>query len=150
MATEVGRSSVEERLNELLDAEVDQICRALGYERKLETKAGEVRLRILKLRRLPFETAISERHKPPEASVEAALVEMYLAAVSVRRVEDITEELWGTRMSSGTDSWQGRRQPSVRPLLIKEFEPLGSLRPVSRSRGNVASPQSFGHCVGLQ
>ena len=28
-------------------------------------------------------------------SVEEALIEMYLAGVSVRRVEDITEALWG-------------------------------------------------------
>ena len=27
---------------------------------------------------------------------------MYLAGVSVRRVEDITEALWGTRVSPGT------------------------------------------------
>ncbi len=39
-----------------------------------------------------------------ESSVEEALVEMYLAGVSVRRVEDITEALWGTRVSSGTVS----------------------------------------------
>jgi len=31
-------------------------------------------------------------------------MEMYLAGVSVRRVEDITEALWGTRVSSGTVS----------------------------------------------
>jgi len=31
--------------------------------------------------------------------VEEALIEMYLAGVSVRRVEDITEALWGTRVS---------------------------------------------------
>ena len=29
---------------------------------------------------------------------------MYLASVSVRQVEDITEALWGTRVSSGTVS----------------------------------------------
>jgi hypothetical protein len=29
--------------------------------------------------------------------VEEALVEMYLAGVSQRRLEDITEALWGTR-----------------------------------------------------
>ncbi len=29
---------------------------------------------------------------------------MYLAGVSVRRVEDITEALWGTRVSPGTVS----------------------------------------------
>ena len=32
-------------------------------------------------------------------SVEEALIEMYLAGVSVRRVEDITEALWGSRLS---------------------------------------------------
>ena len=115
---EVVRSSVEETLNALLDAEADQICgaqryersaqrvdgRAGHYERKLETKAGAVTLRVPKLRRLPFETAIIERYKRRESSVEEALVEMYLAGVSVRRVEDITEALWGTRVSSGTVS----------------------------------------------
>ncbi len=115
---EVVRSSVEETLNGLLDAEADEICRAQRYERsaervdgraghyerKLETKAGEVTLRVPKLRRLPFETAIVERYKRRESSVEEALVEMYLAGVSVRRVEDITEALWGTRVSSGTVS----------------------------------------------
>ena len=120
---EVVRSSVEETLNGLLDAEADHICRAQRYERsperadsraghyerKLETKAGEVTLRVPKLRRLPFETAIIERYKRRESSVEEALVEMYLAGVSVRRVEDITEALWGTRVSSGTVSRLNQR-----------------------------------------
>jgi putative transposase len=115
---EAVRSSVEETLNGLLDAEADRICgakryersaerldtRAGHYERKLETKAGEVQLRVPKLRNLPFETAIIERYRRREASVEEALVETYLAGVSVRRVEDITEALWGTRVSSGTVS----------------------------------------------
>lgn len=57
-----------------------------------------------KLRTLPFETAIIERYRRRETSVEEALVEMYLAGVSVRRVEDITEALWGSRVSSGTVS----------------------------------------------
>jgi hypothetical protein len=46
-----------------------------------------------------FETAIIERYRRREGSVEEALIEMYLAGVSVRRVEDITEALWGTRVS---------------------------------------------------
>jgi putative transposase len=115
---EVVRLSVEETLNGLLDAEADQICGAQryersaervdghagNYERKLETQAGSVTLRVPKLRRLPFGTAIIQRYRRREASVEEALVEMYLAGVSVRRVEDITEALWGTRVSSGTVS----------------------------------------------
>ena len=36
--------------------------------------------------------------------MEEALIEMYLAGVSVRRVEDITEALWGTKVSPSTIS----------------------------------------------
>ena len=36
--------------------------------------------------------------------VEEALIEMYLAGVSVRRVEDITEALWGSKVSPSTIS----------------------------------------------
>src|SRR5438874_4404588 len=120
---EAVRSSVEETLNALLDAEAEQICRAQRYERsadrvdtraghyerKLQTKAGEVELKVPKLRNLPFETAIIERYRRRESSVEEALVEMYLAGVSVRRVEDITEALWGTRVSSSTVSELNKR-----------------------------------------
>lgn len=110
---EVVRSSVEATLNGLLDAEADQLCRAEryerspdrvdtragSYERKLQTKAGQVTLKVPRLRSLPFETQIIERYRRRESSVEEALMEMYLAGVSVRRVEDITEALWGTRVS---------------------------------------------------
>ena len=57
-----------------------------------------------KLRQQTFETAIIERYQRRESSVEEALIEMYLAGVSVRRVEDITEALWGTRASPSTVS----------------------------------------------
>ena len=40
-------------------------------------------------------------------SVEEALIEMYLAGVSVRRVEDITEALWGSKVSPSTISEDG-------------------------------------------
>ena len=115
---EVVRTSVEETLNGLLDAEADELCeakryertaervdtRAGSYERKLQTKAGEVKLKVPRLRSLPFETQIIERYRRRESSVEEALMEMYLAGVSVRRVEDITEALWGTRVSPSTVS----------------------------------------------
>jgi putative transposase len=63
-----------------------------------------VDIKMPKLRVLPFETAIIERYRRRESSVEEALVEMYLAGVSVRRVEDITEALWGSKVSPGTIS----------------------------------------------
>jgi transposase-like protein len=112
------RGTVEETLNKLLDAEADQLCNATRYERtearqdtraghyrrRLHTKAGEVELKVPKLREQKFETAIIERYRRRESSVEEALIEMYLAGVSVRRVEDITQALWGTRVSPGTVS----------------------------------------------
>ena len=107
---ELVRGSVEDTLNALLDAEADRLCnaaryertearkdqRAGHYERTLHTKAGEVRLKMPKLRQQTFETAIIERYRRREASVEESLIEMYLAGVSDRRVEAITEAQWGT------------------------------------------------------
>jgi transposase-like protein len=115
---EMVRSTVEQTLNGLLDAEADQLCNARRYEhtegrtdqraghyrRKLHTQAGEVELKMPKLRQAKFETAIIERYRRRESSVEEALMEMYLAGVSVRRVEDITEALWGMRVSAGAVS----------------------------------------------
>ena len=58
-----------------------------------------------KPRTIPFESAINDRYRRRDSSVEEALIELYLTGVlSVRRVEDITEALWGTRVSAGVDS----------------------------------------------
>ena len=112
------RSSVEETLNALLDQEAEELVKAGRYERtgsrsgyrsghydrNFSTSSGNVTLHVPKLKGLRFETAIVERYRRRETSVEEALIEMYLAGVSVRRVEDITEALWGTKVSSGTIS----------------------------------------------
>ncbi len=112
------RQSVEETLNGLLEAEADRLCKASRYQRRaeradtraghyqrqLQTQAGTVQLQVPKLRSLPFETQIIERYRRRESSVEEALLEMYYAGVSMRRVEDITDALWGTRVSPSTIS----------------------------------------------
>lgn len=142
--SEVVRGTVEETLNAMLDAEADRLCRARRYERsgerrdtraghyerKLQTQAGEVRLKMPKLRHVPFETAIIERYRRRDISVEEALVEMYLAGVSVRRVEDITQALWGTRVSPSTvselnqkiygkiDAWRNREITGEYPYVF--------------------------------
>jgi hypothetical protein len=77
-------------MNAMLDAEADRLCgadryqrsgarkdtRAGHYERGLQTKAGEVKLKMPKLRQQTFETAIIERYRRRESSVEEALIEM--------------------------------------------------------------------------
>ena len=114
---ELVRSSVEETLNELLEKEVESLTQAARYERSearqgyrsghydrnLTTTSGDVTLHMPRLKGVPFETAIIERYRR-ESSVEEALIEMYLAGVSVRRVEDITEALWGSKVSPATIS----------------------------------------------
>ena len=111
-------SSIEETLNALLDHEADELVKAEKYERSGEcqryrsghydrnfsTTAGDVRLKMPKIKGVPFETAIIERYKRRETSLEEALIEMYLAGVSVRRVENITQALRGTKVPPFTIS----------------------------------------------
>lgn len=111
---ELVRGSVEETLNELLEAEAEKLTQAARYERSearqgyrsghydrnLTTTSGNVTLHVPRLKGISFETAIIERYRRRESSVEEALIEMYLAGVSVRRVEDITEALWGSKVSA--------------------------------------------------
>lgn len=107
---------VEQLLNAMLDAEADEITgaaryertgdrkayRAGHYERDLTVKAGTVTLRVPKLKGALFESAVIERYRRREQSVEEALIDMYLAGVSTRQVDDISRLLWGERMPSQT------------------------------------------------
>lgn len=167
--SEIVRESVEDTLNSLLEAEADSLCQARRYERNaerastraghytrsLQTTSGEVKLKVPKLRNLPFETAIIERYRRRESSVEEALVEMYLAGVSVRRVEDITEALWGSRVSSSTIS-------ELNQKIYKNIEewrnsPLESMYPymfvdgiwLKRSWGGVVQSVSVLVAIGV-
>ena len=115
---ELVRGSVEETLNELLEKEAESLTQAARYERSearqgyrsghydrnLATTSGDVTLHVPRLKGVSFETAIIERYRRRESSVEEALIEMYLAGVSVRRVEDVTEALWGRKVSPATIS----------------------------------------------
>ena len=89
---ELVRGSVEETLNELLEAETEKLTQAARYERNeqrqgyrsghynrnLTTTSGDVTLKVPKLKGISFETAIIERYRRRESSVEEALIEMYL------------------------------------------------------------------------
>ena len=110
------RVKVEQTINAMLDADADEIANAARYERKtdrkafraghyertLTAKAGKLSLKAPKLKGAPFESAVIERYRRRESSVEEALMEMYLAGVSTRRVDDISQLPWGERMPSQT------------------------------------------------
>jgi transposase-like protein len=177
---EMVRGTVEEALNAMLDAEADRLCgaaryersearrdtRAGSYDRALQTKAGEVTLKVPKLRRQTFETAIIERYRRRESSVEEALIEMYLAGVSVRRVEDITEALWGTRVSPSTvsnlnkkiyakiEAWRHRRIEGEHPYLyldgiVMKRTWAGEVRNVSLLVASAVNAEGFREILGI-
>ena len=153
----IVRGTVEETLNAMLEAEADRLCnaeryertqarrdqRSGSYERKLQTKAGQVTLKVPKLRVQTFETAIIERYRRRESSVEEALIEMYLAGVSVRRVEDITEALWGTRVSPGTVSNLNRK-------IYGQIEAWRSQPIAGEHRGRIVEPLVAGRPAAPQ
>ena len=78
--------------------------RAGHYERGFTTTSGQVTLKMPKLKGMRFATVVIERYKRRETSVEEAIIEMYLAGVSTRRIEDVSEILWGAGVSAGAVS----------------------------------------------
>lgn len=113
---ELVRKTVEDTLNGLLEAEADELVgagrhgrtaereahRAGHYDRGLTTSSGEVTIHMPKLKGARFTTAIIERYRRRETSVEEAMIEMYLAGVSTRRIEDVSEIPWGSSVSAAT------------------------------------------------
>ena len=71
-----------------------------------------------KLRGMRFTTAIIERYRRRETSVEEAMIEMCLAGVSTCRIEGVSEILWGASVSAET----------VSNLNEKAFEAVGAWR----------------------
>ena len=149
---ELVRGSVEETLNELLEAEANKLTQAVRYERdeqrqdyrsghynrNLTTTSGDVTLKVPKLKGISFETAIIERYRRRESSVEEALIEMYLAGISVRRVEDITEK--SSRYCQSTFSQTSIKFRSVTPCQNFPFVAFSFS----------AIPFSFSRYSGLQ
>ena len=136
---ELVRRTVEDALNALLEEEADDLIKADRYERTVEreayraghyergltTTSGQITLKMPKLKGMRFATAIIERYKRRETSVEEAMIEMHLAGVSTRRIEDVSEVLWGASVSAAT----------VSNLNDKAFEAVEEWRsrPLTRS-----------------
>ena len=105
---------MQDTINALLEEEADEMVGAEKHERTAEREAywsghykrklvitsGEVVLAVPKLRDATFQTAVIERYRRRETSVEEGIIETYLAGVSTRRIEDISELLWETGVSA--------------------------------------------------
>ena len=137
---------VSEKVEQLLNAEADEITGAARYERTgdrkayrvghyerdLTVKAVTVTLKVPKLKGALFESAVIERYRRREQSVEEALIDMYLAGVSTRQVDDISRLLWGERMPPQTlsdklrkvydqiDEWRNRPLGGEYPYVFMD------------------------------
>lgn len=163
------RIKVEQTINAMPDAEADEIANAARYgrktgrkafraghcERTLAAKAGKLSLKVPELKGALFGSAVIERCRRRESSVEEALMEMYLAGVSTRRVDDISRLPWGERMPSRTlsdklkkiykeiDEWRKRPLESECPYVFVD----GVWR--KRSRGGSVESVSVLVAIGV-
>ena len=91
---------------------------------------------------------------------------MYLAGISVRRVEDITEALWGTRVSPSTvsnlnkkiyakiETWRNRRIEGEHPYLyldgiVMKRTWAGEVRNVSLLVASAVNSEGFREILGI-
>jgi putative transposase len=106
-ATSVVRESVEMVLQTLIDAEATEVIGAAPHERTemrtnqrngtrgrlLSTKAGDVELRIPKLRTGSFFPSVLERRRRIDRALFAVVMEAYVHGVSTRKVDDLVAAL---------------------------------------------------------
>jgi putative transposase len=106
-AVDLIRESVRTVLQELIEAEAAEVIGAARYERResrvnerngsrprtLSTKAGDIDLRIPKLRKGSFFPLILEPRRRIDQALYAVVMEAYVAGVSTRSVDDLVAAL---------------------------------------------------------
>ena len=168
------RDKVERIVNAMLDEEADLIanaaryersdgrkaCRAGHYARRFTVKAGRLGLKAPKLKGALFESAVIERYRRREQSVEESLTDMYPAGVSTRRVDDIGQLPWGERMPSRTlsdklgkvydqiDEWRNRPLGGECPYVF--MDGVWHRRSWGGSVENVSVPVAIGVAEGVK
>lgn len=143
---DVVRRGVELMLQALIDAEATAQIGAERFERSasrttqrngtrdrlLSTKAGDVDLKIPKLRQGSFFPSILERRRRIDRALFAVVMEAYVHGVSTRKVDDLVAAL-------GLES--GISKSEVSRICAELDEQLGAFR--SRSLAHVEFPYVF-------
>jgi putative transposase len=143
---DVVRDSVEMVLQALIEAEATEVIGAAPHERTdmrtnqrnggrarlLSTKAGDVELRIPKLRRGSFFPAVLERRRRIDRALFAVVMEAYVHGVSTRKVDDLVAAL-------GLEA--GVSKSEVSRICGELDEPLEAFR--TRPLGHVEFPYVF-------
>jgi len=104
--------------------------RAGYYTRSLVTRVGTLELRVPRDREGRFSTELFERYQRSEKALVSALMEMYVAGVSTRKVKAVTEQLCGHAFSASSisainkgldeslEQFASRRLESAYPYLV--------------------------------
>ncbi len=143
---DVVRQGVELMLQALIDAEATARIGADRFERTdsrttqrngtrdrlLSTKAGDVELKIPKLRQGSFFPSILERRRRIDRALFAVVMEAYVHGVSTRKVDDLVAAL-------GLES--GISKSEVSRICAELDEQLGAFR--SRSLAHIEFPYVF-------
>jgi transposase-like protein len=143
---DVIRKGVELVLQALIDTEATEEIGAARYERSvsrtnqrngnrgrlLSTKAGDVELKIPKLRRGSFFPSILERRRRIDRALFAVVMEAYVHGVSTRKVDDLVAAL---------GAGAGISKSEVSRICAGLDEELGVFR--ARTLGHVEFPYVF-------
>ena len=115
---EAFKKLLQESLNSILLAESTEQLHANPYERTeartdsrngtrerdLNTRIGQITLKVPRHREQPFKTMIFENYSRSEAALVACMVEMVVNGVSTRKVSQVVEALCGTSYSKSSVS----------------------------------------------
>lgn len=105
---------------ELYERTAERRAHANGYkDKKIQTRVGELQLKIPQVRGLSFYPQSLEKGCRSEKALKLAIAEMYVRGVSTRKVSEITEQLCGTEISASQVS-------RVAGLLDEELEKFRS------------------------
>ncbi len=150
---DVIRKGVELVLQALIEAEATEVIGASPYERTdtrttqrngtrqrlLTTKAGDVELRIPKLRRGSFFPSILERRRRIDRALFAVVMEAYVHGVSTRKVDDLVAALGAA---------SGISKSEVSRICAGLDEEMAAFR--SRGLGHVEFPYLFADATYLK
>src|SRR5512145_375894 len=142
-AVDLIRESVRTVLQELIEAEAAEVIGAARYERTesrvnerngsrprtLSTKAGDIDLRIPKLRKGSFFPLILEPRRRIDQALYAVVMEAYVAGVSTRAVDYLVEAM-------GVET--GIKKSEVSRICARLDERVAAFR--NRTLGHVGFP----------
>jgi putative transposase len=115
---EMGRQLTERVVNELLDDEMEEHCRAGwherapdrrdwrngSYRRRLRTRLGALEIEVPRSRSGRFRSRLLPRARQVAPELDEGICQMYLRGVSTRSVGALVEVLCGARVSASTVS----------------------------------------------